>query len=90
MIPMLLRLKVKSKDASFGFYLPLLLLYILLVPVFTVTAVVYAFMLLSPEQTKEARGYMKFLFFMPALLNAAKGMEIEVHSNDADIVMFLK
>lgn len=90
MIPMILRLKVRSDDTSFGFYFPLLLLYILALPIFIIAAIVYAFMMLAPYRTKEARGYMMFLFKSPQLLTAAKGMEIEVHSKDADVIMFLK
>lgn len=90
MVPMLLRLKVKSDETSFGLWLPLLLVYILLVPAFVICSIVYAFMMLSPEGTKEARGFIKILFYLPVLLNAARGTEIEVHSNDADVIMYLK
>ena len=90
MLPMILRIRVKSEDASFGFYLPLLLLYILLLPIYAITATVYGFMLLAEEQTKEARGYMKLLFHLPKLLNAARGTEVDVHSDDADVILFIR
>ncbi len=90
MLPMILRIRVKSKDASFGFYFPLILLYLLLLPVFVIATIVYAIMLASPEQTKEVRTYMRLLFHAPSLLCAAKGTEVEVHSNDADVMFFIK
>ena len=90
MVPMIFRIKVKSKDASFNLYIPLLLAYLLLLPAYLMIIIVYGFMLLAPQQTEEARGYMRFAFHAPALLNAAKGTEIEVHSNDADVIMFIK
>lgn len=90
MIPMIFRLKVKSDDASFGLYFPLLLFYILAVPLFIIAAVVYILMMLAPARTRESRRGMMFLFKSPRLLTAAKGMEIEVHSKDADVIMFLK
>ena len=90
MLPMLLRLRVRSKEASFGFFLPMILIYILLLPIVIICLVAYGFMLLSPSQTLQARGYLKILFHAPKLLAAARGTEIEVHSDDADVKMFLK
>lgn len=87
---MLFRLKVRSRDASFGFFFPMLLLYILLIPIFVIVAVIYVFMILAPRQTREIRRYMMFFFKTPQLLSAAKGMEINVQSKDADVIMFLK
>jgi len=90
MLPMLFRIRVRSRDASFGFSLPMLLIYILFIPIAIITAIAYGFMLLAPKKTKQARGYMKIIFFMPKLLSAARGTEIEVHSDNSDVKTFLK
>ena len=87
---MLLRLKVRSNDASFGLFIPMLLIYILLIPVALICLIVYGFMLLSPAKSKEARGYLRIFFNLPKLLSAARGIEVDVHSDDADVKMFLK
>ncbi|MDC7125756.1 MAG: hypothetical protein PQJ46_09320 [Spirochaetales bacterium] len=90
MIPMLLRVRIKNEETNFGFYLPLLLVYILLLPAYIIVAIIYAIMIAAGEKAKEARSYMKIAFYSPALLAAAKGTEIEVHSDDSDVIMFIK
>lgn len=90
MLPMLLRVRVRNSDTRFGFFFPMLLLYILLLPVIIITAVVYTFMLTVPHRTKQARSYMKFVLHSPQLLSAARGIEIDVSSDDSDIKMYLK
>lgn len=98
MLPMILRIRVKNKKpaqdeshpASFNLYIPLLLLYILLIPVYAIVVIVYALMMTAPAATSEARGYMKFAFHAPMLLNAAKGTEVYVDSDDADVIFYIK
>ena len=90
MLPMLLRIRIRNEETSFGFFLPLILLYIILLPVMLICAIVYGFMLLAPQQTKEVRGYMIFVLKAPQLITAARGTEILVHSNDSDVKMYIK
>ena len=89
MLPMLLRLRVKSRDASFGFFFPMLLLYILILPIYLIVAVVYLFMMFAPDQSEAVRRYMTIFFRTPQLLSAARGIQIKVQSKDADVIMFL-
>ncbi|MDC7226523.1 MAG: hypothetical protein PQJ61_07140 [Spirochaetales bacterium] len=90
MPPMILRIRIRSADANFSIFIPLLLFYILLLPIFIIAALVYAFMLLLPQLTKEARNYMRVVFHAPKLLNAAKGMEVDIESDDADVKFYIK
>jgi len=87
---MIFWIKVRSTDASFWFFIPLILLYLLLIIPMILCGIAYLFMLLAPEETKQARTYMMFVFKSPWLISAAKGTEITVHSNDADVKMFIK
>ncbi|MBI9106250.1 MAG: hypothetical protein JEZ04_05845 [Spirochaetales bacterium] len=87
---MLLRIKVKNKDASFGLFFPLILLYLLLLVAIILCGIAYAFMMLAPQKSKQARTWMMFVFKSPRLISAARGMEIMVHSNDSDVKMFVK
>ena len=89
MLPMLLRIRVKSDDGNINLFIPLLLVYILLLPAFIIVSVVYALMLISPA-TEEARRYIKLLFHTPGLLAAAKGTEIDVKSDDGDVRLYIK
>lgn len=90
MLPMLLRIRVKSEEANFGFFLPLIIFYILALPLYVVVALVYLIMLMAGDGAREVRNYTKIAFYVPSLLKAAKGMEIEVHSDDSDVVLFIK
>jgi preprotein translocase subunit YajC len=90
MLPMLFWIRVKNRDTSFKFFLPLILLYLLMIIPIVLCAIGYTFMLLAPQSSRQARVYMMFVLKSPRLISAAKGTEIIVHSNDTDIKMFVK
>ncbi len=90
MLPMILRIRIKNADTNFGLFLPMILIYILLLPVFAAVLIVLVLMLAAPGMSEKAWNFLKILFHLPALLSAARGMEVKVHSNDADVIMFVK
>jgi hypothetical protein len=90
MVPMLFWLKVRNDSHSFSICVPLLLVYILLLPLMALGAIAYAMMLLLPQQARQAREWMALLVSLPSLLTASKGTEVRVQSDDADVTLLIK
>jgi hypothetical protein len=90
MIPMVLRFKIRSPEASFGFLIPLVLVYLLFIPVLALGVCVYVILLISPKQTAEVRAFFMMLFALPGLLTACKGTEIDIHSDDSDVTLYIR
>ncbi|GEM_PF-885019 len=90
MLPMMFWVKIHNEEHSFAFFIPLILVYLLLLPLFVLAALAYAVMCLAWDNTKEARGYMMLFFSLPSLLAAARGTEIEVRSDTSDVSLYVK
>ncbi|MGH0052907.1 MAG: hypothetical protein ACQ5SW_05925 [Sphaerochaetaceae bacterium] len=89
MLPMLLHLKVHGGTTSFGFYIPLGLVYLLLVPILILGAVAILVLLMIPETSKLTRSYLPLIRALPTLLSASIGTEIEVKSDKKDILIHI-
>ena len=87
MLPMLLRVKIRDDARSFGFYLPMVLIYLLLLPVVLLGAIAVAILLAIPETSKQARSYLRLLLALPSLLSASIGTEVDIQSDTKDIVI---
>lgn len=88
MLPMIMRIRIRDgQGKGFGIWFPLVVLYVLLIPVYVILAIAYALMLVMPSNTSEARSGMLIVFYAPLLLGAARGTEIKVHSNESDILV---
>lgn len=85
-IPMLISVKVRSPQANFRLYVPILLLYILLSVPYLLLAIAF-FIMLAVARDEQATGYLRICFLLPSLIRAAAGTDIEVHSNDSDITI---
>jgi len=90
MLPMLFWVKVHDEEHSFAFFIPLILVYLLLLPLFVLAALAYAAMCLNWDHTKNARGYMMLVFSLPSLIAAARGTEVEIHSDTSDVSLYVK
>lgn len=90
MVPMIFWIRIKSPETSFRLFIPLILVYLLLLIPYVICVLVYAFLSIAPESTSTARGYLIIAVRSPAILIAMKGIEIKVHSNDSDISMYVK
>lgn len=84
MLPQLLIMRISDSRKHFRLFIPLVLLYLLVLPLFILIAVIYGLLFLLPG-TKEARSWMKIVFYSPKILAAARGMEIDVRSHDSDV-----
>ncbi len=89
MLPMLVRVKMQDETRSFGFYLPMVLIYLLLIPVVILGAIVFAILLVIPEISQQARSYLRLVLALPALLSACIGTEIAIQSDTKDIVIHI-
>ncbi|WP_422479139.1 hypothetical protein [Pleomorphochaeta sp. DL1XJH-081] len=87
MLPMLMRFRIHDESKTFGFYLPMVLIYLLALPVVVLGAIVFAILLAVPETAKQARAYLRLIMALPQLLSASIGTEIEVQSETKDIVI---
>lgn len=90
MIPMLLRVSVRSDKSSFKLFLPLILIYLLLFIAQLLSLISYMVLLAIPKRTVTARSYLMIIVRLPVLLTAAKGIAVSVHSNDSDIQFSIK
>ncbi|PKL28866.1 MAG: hypothetical protein CVV46_04290 [Spirochaetae bacterium HGW-Spirochaetae-2] len=90
MLPMLFWIRVHDDEHSFAFFIPLILVYLVLAPVYVLAALVYAVMCLLGDETKNARGYVFMLLSLPSLFAAARGTEIDIHSDTSDVTLYVK
>ena len=87
MLPMLVRVKMQDETRSFGFYLPMVLVYLLMIPVVILGAIVFAILLMIPEISERARSYLRLILALPGLLSACIGTEVVIQSETTDIVV---
>ncbi len=90
-IPMLMIIKIRNREhQAIRLYILLIFIYLLLLLPIITGALVYAAMMLSPEQTKGPRSGLKILFHTPHLIRTAIGLELNIHSNESDISILVK
>lgn len=89
MLPMLLRVKIHDQKTTFGFYLPLGLIYLLFLPILTLGAIVFIVLLAIPKTATQARSYLQLILALPSLFSASIGTEIEVQSNEKNILVYI-
>lgn len=90
MLPMLLRLKIRDENTSFGLFIPLIIIYILLLPAYIICGIVYALIAASGNAASNAGIYMKIVFRLPQILAAARGTEIIAHSDKSNVTLYLR
>lgn len=87
MLPMLIRVKVKDEARSFSFFVPMLLIYLLFLPVLAIGAVAFLILLAIPQTAKQAQAYLDLVWALPSLLSASIGTEVVVQSETTDILI---
>ena len=87
MLPMLLRLKVHDEARSFALYLPMVLIYLLFIPVVIIAAIAIAILLLIPATAEQARSYLQLILALPTLLSASIGTEIVIESDTKEMLI---
>ena len=87
MLPMLLRLKVHDDAHSFGLYLPMVLIYLLFIPVVIIGTIVIAILLMIPATAEQARSYLRLILALPTLLSASIGTEIVIQSETKEMLI---
>jgi cellobiose-specific phosphotransferase system component IIC len=87
MLPMLLRVKVRDESHNFGFYFPMVLIYLLFIPVIIIGTIVFTILLLIPDTARQARSYLQLVFALPTLLSASIGTEIAIQSDTQEMLI---
>jgi predicted CDP-diglyceride synthetase/phosphatidate cytidylyltransferase len=86
MLPMMLWVNIAdAKKSSCRFFLPLIIIYVLMIPVYIIAFAAYLIMLAAPGATVSARAALMVLFRLPMLLCAAKGTQIHVDAEDSHV-----
>jgi hypothetical protein len=87
MLPMLIQVKVRDEARSFGFYLPMLLVYLLFLPILALGAIAFLILLAIPQTSRQAQEYLALVWALPSLLSASVGTEVIVQSDTKDVVV---
>ncbi len=90
MLPMLLRIRIRDDKTSFGLFIPLIFVYLLMLPLYLLFSLVYGVVLLCTSPKAQTRLYMGLVFKLPLLLAAARGTEINVHSDKSKVILYIK
>jgi hypothetical protein len=88
MIPMILKIKIpKAGKEPTSLYLPLFLLYILLLPVCVLLLPFYLLVLLISMLKGYGKIVLMFIPMIGAILWNLQGLKIDVHDEDTDIYL---
>ncbi len=90
MFPMLLWVRIHDENHNIRFFIPFLLILILLLPLFIIACIILPFLYLAPSKTLPAKAALLIVLNIPKLLQSSRGLEIVTHSNDSDITIFIK
>ncbi len=88
-VPMILWMKFRDENHSFRIWLPLILVYILLLPLVALGLIALPFLYLAKENP-QARAVMRLLLYLPQLVRSMNGTEIDIHSDDSDITLSIR
>lgn len=93
MLPMMLRLKIRSRESrGVNLYVPLLLIYLLLLPFVLLVLPFVLIWIVLPHKDEEGKPVRYSLKIIPALLSlfcAARGTEIEVNDKRSEVLLKL-
>ena len=84
MLPWLILIHIRDDEHNFRLFIPLILVFIILLPLIVLALAVLILLTFIPGAA-EARRWMQLAFYSPKILAAARGMEVKIRSNDADV-----
>ena len=87
MIPMILHLKGRGGRIPINLYIPLIVVYLLLLPFVVILGVGVILLLLIPATEEKTRSYLPLLKALPALFVASGGTEIAVQSSEKELLI---
>ncbi len=88
-IPMILWMRFRDEKHSFRIWFPLILLYILLLPVILLVLLAVPFLYLARDNA-QARSVLRIILYLPQLVRTMNGTEIDIHSDDSDIAIYIR
>jgi len=89
MLPMLLIIRIRDEGHRFRLFIPLILVYLLLLPLAVLATAVWLILRMIPG-TGEAGRWMGMALYLPRLLSAARGMEIDVRDRKSDVRFYIR
>ncbi len=89
MLPMLLKVELRNERHNFRLWIPLILLYLILAPLYLLLLIAYPFVRMI-EGAQEVKGFFVLCINLPRLFTAMIGTEVEVDSKDSRLLLFIE
>ncbi|MBN2861420.1 MAG: hypothetical protein JXK93_14225 [Sphaerochaetaceae bacterium] len=89
-LPMIFWIRFRDDQHSFKLWIPLILLYILLLPLALVVLFALPFLYLARNSSPEVMLVLRFILSLPALFGAMTGTEIDIQSEKTEISMYIR
>ena len=88
--PVLIIVKIRDEGKKFSLYLFLPLIFLLLLPLFLIGIVIYALMTAFRVDREARKTALALIVYLPRLVSASWGTEIDIHSEKSDVTVFVK
>jgi len=76
---------ITKKGFTIPIFFPLIILYVLLLPIYIIAVAAYQILIFVGDSTSEARGYMKIFFELPNIFISLKGTIINIENRENNI-----
>jgi hypothetical protein len=91
MIPMLVHGHIMTKkNTTRRFFFPLILLYLLLLPLYVLVAILFLFLAMIGPATLVARNCMKLFLELPVVFCSMEGTQILIDNEQTDIKLIFE
>ncbi len=91
MSAMLIRGYVTKKNGKkINFFIPLIIIYVLLLPFYVISLVVYLFFIIFSNEFNDIKAYLKIFLNLPVIFNSMKNLIIIINNDEEDIKILVK
>lgn len=91
MSAMLIRGYVTKKNGKkINFFIPLIIIYVLLLPFYVISLVVYLFFIIFSNEFNDIKAYLKIFLNLPVIFNSMKNLSIIINNDEEDIKILVK
>ena len=89
-LPMIFWIRFRDEHRSFRLWIPLFLLYILLLPVVLLVLLALPFLYLARNSSPQVMLVLRLILSLPALFVAMTGTEIDIQSEKTEMSMYIR
>ncbi len=89
-LPMIFWIRFRDERHSFRLWIPLILVYMLLLPVILLVLIAVPFLYLARNSSGEVRMVLHLIVSLPTLIGAMTGTEIDIHHENSEISMYIR